>query len=197
VENQRCIPWPDHHFPAGQLLFQLTGEPGPPTLGSLALLSLVPALTAWGFLVHGGRLFDETLEDAARKNLTRALSVARARDPAGDPAAFFDLSGFHAFRVREGRVEAASLPGDAAAVAALPAPPPSFTSTGRVHTPEGESTYVALRLPQGGFLVATAAPDPELGGAYRRRVLPLGWSLAAWLLLLGGFLARRRRPVSS
>lgn len=176
---------------------QLAGESARPTLGSLALLSLVPALTAWGFLVHGGRLFDETLEDADRRNLTRALAVARARNVADDPAAFHQLSELHAFRIREGKVEAASLEGDAGAVAALPAPPASFTSTGRVGTPEGPSTYVALRLPRGGHVVATAATDPELRGTYARRAVPLGWALAGWLLLLGGISVRVRRPVSS
>lgn len=176
---------------------QLTGEPRRATLYSVVLVSLVPTLTAWGFLVQGDRLFHEALEDAERRDLTRALAVARMRDVAQDPATVYDLSGYHSYLIRNGRVEAASLPGDHPEAAALPAPPPSFTSTGKLRTPEGEVTYVALRLPTGGFVAVTAPPDHDLEEAYGLRARSLALALAGWLVLLGGALGVARIRVSS
>ena len=176
---------------------QLTGGGGQTTRSSLVLVSLVPALTAWGFLYHGGRLFHEALDGAERRDLTRALAVARARDLAADPSALHDLSGFHAYRVVDGAVTAASLQGPADGIARLPAPPPSFTSTGGVRTSEGLVSYVALRIPGSGFTVVTSPGSSELGERYDRQGTRLGLALAAWLLVVGLALTGRRRPVSA
>lgn len=172
---------------AGWIL--LAGGSTAPGRRAVLLVSLVPALTAWGFLVHGDRLFHEAAQTLARRDLTRALSVARMRGVAGDPSAFLALTGFHAYRVRDRTVEAASGDGRAEAVAALPAPPPSFTSAGTVRTPEGVVPYVALRLPSGGFTVATAPPAGAVPGGYRRVSWILAGALAGWLLLLGAGLS--------
>jgi len=176
---------------------QLAGDPPRRTTISVILLALVPALTAWGFLVHGGRLVHDAMADATRRDLARALSAARVTNQTGDPAAIRQLSGFHAFLVRNGQVESGTLAGDLTAVAGLPAPPPSFTTTGTVRTPEGAVTYVALRLPGGRVAVATAPPPTGMRKAFDRRARLLGVALAGWLLLLGGVLWRRRPTVSS
>ena len=107
------------------------------------------------------------------------------------------LTGFHAYRVLDGRVVAASLEGPAEAVGALPAPPPSFTSTGSVLTPEGEASYVALRLPEGGFIVAAAVPTEERMAAFRRVAARAAAALGGWLLLVAAVLGVRRPRVSS
>ncbi|MDP2956526.1 MAG: hypothetical protein Q8N53_08895 [Longimicrobiales bacterium] len=171
---------------------QLGGDPGVGRPRSLLLLSLVPTLTALGFLVHADRLYRDAATDANRRDLTRALAVARAREVAQEPAAIRRLTGFHAYRVLEGRVVAASLDGPARAVAALPAPPPSFTSTGTVLTPEGEASYVALRLPEGGFIAATVVPTEERMGAFTRVSAWAAAALGGWLLLVAAILGTRR-----
>lgn len=176
---------------------QLTGGGGRATRSSLVLVSLVPALTAWGFLVHGSRLFHEALEGEERRDLTRALAVARVRDLASDPTAIHELSGFHAYRVVDGAVTAASLAGPTEGVARLPAPPPSFTSTGQVRTGEGLVSYVALRIPGSGFTVVTSPGPAELEERYDRQGTRLGLILAGWLLVVGLALTGRRRPVSA
>lgn len=180
---------------AGWIL--LTGAPRATGRVTVVLLALVPALSAWGFLIHGDRLFHLAMEDAGRKDLARALAAVRVRGVADDPVAVHALSGFHAYRVREGRVEAASREGSAEAVAALPAPPPSFTSTGKVLTPEGTVRYVALRLPAGGFTVAVAPPTGALHDVYGTPARRAGVALAGWLLLVAAVLVGRRREASS
>lgn len=175
---------------AGWIL--LAGNPGGAGAASVLLLSLVPALTSWAFLAHAHRLFAEAAEEADRRDLTRALAVARLRDVAADPGAVRSLSGFHAWRVEGGRVTASSLAGPADAVAALPSPPPNFTATGEVRTPEGPSTYVALRLGPGAFTVVTTPASRASVGALRRQALTAGAGLLAWLALLSALLAARR-----
>jgi hypothetical protein len=176
---------------------QLAGRPGGSSVASLLLLSAVPALTAGVFLIQADRLYRKAENDAERKDLSRALALARLRGVAGEPEQVRALTGFHAWRVQGGEAVATSLPGPAEAVASLPAPPGSFTSTGRVATPEGEAAYVALRLPEGGFVVVTAARSSERTGRFRRGALRAGATLAAWLALMGvGAVAARRRAGS-
>jgi hypothetical protein len=171
---------------------QLAGEGTRGRTLSVLLLSALPALTAWGFLVQADRLYREAADRAERRDLTRALAVARLRGVAGDPAAVHRLTGFHAWRVRGGEVADASVEGPAAAVASLPAPPSNFTSTGTVETPAGEARYVALRLAgDAGFTVAAAAPSRERTGRFSRDAAWAAAALAAWLLLAGAAAAGR------
>ncbi len=176
---------------------QLTGDARGGRPLSLLLLSLVPTLTALGFMVHADRLYRDAATDANRRDLTRALAVARVRDVAQEPSAIHGLTGFHAYRVLKGRVVAASLDGPTEAVAALPAPPPSFTSAGSVLTPEGEAAYVALRLSDGGFIVAAVVPTEERMAAFGRISAWAGSVLCGWLLLVAAILGTRRSRVSS
>jgi hypothetical protein len=171
---------------------QLTGDSRGGRPLSVVLLSLVPTLTALGFLVQADRLYRDAATEANRRDLTRALAVARLRNVAQDPAAVHRLSGFHAYRVLDGRVVAASLAGSAEAVGSLPAPPPSFTSGGSVLTPEGEASYVALRLPEGGFIVAAAVPTEERMAAFRRDSVWAAMALGGWLLLVAAVFGVRR-----
>lgn len=172
---------------------QLTGPAARNRTASTLLLSAVPTLAAGVFLLQADRLYRQAESDAERRDLSRALFVARVREVAGDPVRVHALTGFHAWRVAGGQVVAASLPGPAAAVAALPAPPPSFTSTGRVATPEGEAAYVALRLQEGGFAVITSPRSTERTGRFRRGAVQAGAALAGWLLLVGVVALARRR----
>lgn len=174
---------------------QLAGTHGG-RAASFLLLSAVPALTAWGLLVESDRLYRHAESEAERRDLSRALAVARLRDVEGEPERVHALTGFHAWRVRGGSVVSASLEGPAGAVAALPAPPPSFTSTGTVATPEGEAAYVALRLPDGGFTVAAARPSPERAHRFRNGAIRAAAALAGWLLLVGVAAGARHRPAS-
>lgn len=197
------LPLPLHLVTGLLLLFsslagwiQLAGRSSGSRVASLLLLSAIPALAAGVFLIQADRLYRRSERDAERRDLSRALSVARLRGVAGDPAEVHALTGFHAWRVAGGRVAAASLPGPSEAVAALPAPPPSFTSTGRVATPEGEASYVALRLPDGGIAVVSAAGSSERTGRFRLGALQAGIALAAWLVLIGTVAAARRRAGS-
>ncbi|NJD18608.1 MAG: hypothetical protein FIA95_04905 [Gemmatimonadetes bacterium] len=176
---------------------QLAARPAGGRALSVLLLSALPALTAWGFLVQADRLHREAAEAAARRDLTRALAVARLRGVAGEPREVHRLTGYHAWRVRAGAVEAASLEGPAGAVAALPAPPPSFTSTGSLETPEGEAPYVALRLPGGGFTVAAEVPPSRRGERFSRNAARAALALAAWLLLAGAAAAAGKARISS
>ncbi len=176
---------------------QLAGAPREGRVLSVVLLSALPAVTAWAFLIQADARYREAADEAERRDLTRALVVARLRDVEGDPASVRRLTGFHAWRVHGGVVAAASVEGPADAVAALPAPPPSFTSTGTVATPEGESSYVALRLPEGGFTVAAVVPSPERTGRFGRNAAWAAAALAAWLLLAGAVAAAGKVRVSS
>lgn len=176
----------------------LTGRPRSSGPLTVFLLCLVPALTAWGLLVHQDRVYRGVVEDAEKRDLARALAVARTHGAVEDPAVVHALTGFHAYRVREGVVEAASRTHDAeaSAVMALRAPPPSFTSTGRLRMPGGGPLYVALRLPGGAFLAAVSPSDDTFRKEHAARVRALAMGLAGWLLLVGAVVAlgRRSRP---
>lgn len=180
---------------AGWIL--LSGHPGERRLLPVALLSALPVVTAWGFLVHVERRFAEAADQAERRDLTRALAVSRLRGAAGDPGEVHRLTGFAAWRVEDGAVAEASMDGSADAVAALRAPPPSFTSTGIVRTPAGDAPYVALRLPDGGFTVAAAVPAPEHSARFSRNAAWAAVALAAWLLLAGAAATARKLGFSS
>ena len=69
------------------------------------------------------------------------------------PSGAHTLSGFHAARIQEGVVVASTLDGDASALATVPAPPPSFTTSGIVETMAGSSHYVAKRIDRDSFMV--------------------------------------------
>lgn len=176
---------------------QLGGRPPRQAGRWLLLVSLVPVLTASSFILHADSLHQEAALVAQRRDLGRALAVARARDATGEPGAVQALTGYHAFRVRGGTVVAATLEGPAPAVAGLPTPLPNFTSAGRVQTPEGASAYVALRLGEGDFVVATAtAPGPSVGDT-RRRLRWMTLALWGWLALASASALTRRKVVSS
>lgn len=184
-------------FAAVAAWIQLGGRP-PRQLGRwLFLVSLVPVLTASSFIVHVDRLHQEAALAAQRRDLGRALAVARARGSAGEPGAVQALTGYHAFRVRGGAVVAATLDGPAPAVAGLRTPPPNFTSAGKVQTPEGASSYVAVRLGEGDFVVASAAaPGPSVRDT-RTRLRWMALALWGWLALAWASALVRRRAVSS
>jgi len=176
---------------------QLAGEPREGRMLSILLLSALPAVTAWAFLVQADRLYRKAADKSELRDLTRALAVASLRHVAGEPEAVHRLTGFHAWLVRDGAVAATSLEGPADAVAALPAPPPSFTATVPVATPEGDASYVALLLPEGGFTVTAVVPSPERTGRFSRNAAWAAAALAAWLLLAGAVTATAKARISS
>lgn len=176
---------------------QLGGRPPGEAGRWLVVVSLVPALTASSLLLHAGRLHEEGASTAQRKELGRALAVARTLEIAGDPVAFHALTGYHAFRVRGGTVVAATLEGPAPAVAGLRTPPPNFTAAGRVATPQGNSTYVAARLGEGDMVVATT-PSPGAGvRSVKARLRWVAIGLWGWMALATAAAFVRRRSVSS
>lgn len=165
---------------------------------SLVLLSLVPALAAGAFLLQLERLFSEHAADATARDLLRALAVANVTHATGSPETVRRLTGFDASLVRDGRVVATTFAEPVPAVAALRAPPSSFTTSGRVPTPAGASAYVSLRVDGGGFLAATA-PDPRARiDSFRARARAIAAALGGWLALVALAVAlRERRRVSS
>jgi hypothetical protein len=160
-------------------------------LGGVVGPALVPGLATLVFLIHVDRAFTEAAPAAVARDVGRAVAVAAAVGIEEDPETVRAVTGVHATRARDGRVVSTTLPGDAAAVAALPTPPASFTSSGRVVTAGGPAAWVALRLDEGEFLAATELLPEQPVARLRRRVfilgflLALGWALAssaAWLL---------------
>lgn len=176
---------------------QLSGRRAVASPGWVAALSLVPALTAWAFLLHAHRLFEEGADAALRRDLGRAMAVAFQRGSASDPHALRAITGYHAVHVRDGAVRETTLDGDLSAVAALRPPPPNFNAAGRVPTPEGPSAYVAQRLDEGDFMVATTRLGAQGGRELGRRLVGIGLALTGWLAAAGAWAARRRRAVSS
>jgi hypothetical protein len=152
---------------------------------SMVVVSLVPVLTALGFLVQTDRLFHEEVRTSAARNLTRALAVSGERGIVGSPNRIHELTGFQATRVRDGLVEETTLGEPLTALATLPSPPPSFTSSGTVATSEGPSAYAALRLAGGGFVVASARRSDDRIQAFRRTLFTVACVLVAWLLVIG------------
>jgi hypothetical protein len=168
-------------------------------LGGVVGPALVPGLATLVFLIHVDRAFTEAAPDAVARDVGRAVAVAAAVGIEEDPEAVRAATGVHATRVRDGRVVSTTLPGDPTAVAGLPTPPASFTSSGRVVTAGGPAAWVALRLDEGEFLAATELLPERPVARLRRSVfllgvlLALGWTLAAgaaWML------SRRRSRAS-
>ena len=165
---------------------------------SIVLVSLVPVLTALSFLAQSDRLFQDAARSGVQRDLTRALAVSDARGVADSPEGIRALTGFQATRVRDGQVEETTLQDPLGAVAALPAPPPSFTSSGALTTSEGPSVYVALRLSGGAFVVASTRRPDERIRTFRRTLVTVAGVLGAWLLVMGWMAgvgkAARREP---
>lgn len=166
-----------------QLVGPSPGGHTAPSRASVGLLALLPGLVVLGLASHLDREFLRMDARATSRDLTRALSVAALRGAATNPEAVRNLTGFHAARIRSGVLLASTWPhGDVSRLAALPAPPPSFTATGSTETPDGEARYVALRLREGGFVVAAApTPDPRYLD-FHRRVRGVLWTLGGWFL---------------
>jgi len=107
------------------------------------------------------------------------------------PSGAHTLSGFHAARIQEGVVVASTLDGDASALATVPAPPPSFTTSGIVETMAGSSHYVAKRIDRDSFMVLLAPVSSAQIRALRRRSMVISGILLGWLLLVAGVLSVR------
>jgi hypothetical protein len=170
-------------------------RPGPWSIG---ILALVPALTATLFLVHLTRNFEVAAAEATIRDLTRGLAVAGARGSSESTFAVHSLTGFHSTLVRQGEILETTFASRPTEISGLPAPPPSFTTSGMVATPEGPSLYVALRRGEGTVMIATA-PLPAVRVAdFRQRCTNIGLALWVWLVLAGALLLlRATRPVSS
>jgi hypothetical protein len=164
-------------------------------LGGVVGPALVPGLSTLVFLIHVDRAFTEAAPEAVARDVGRAVAVAAAVGIERDPEAVRAVTGVHATRVRDGQVVSTTLPGDPAAVGALPSPPASFTSSGRIVTAGGPAAWVALRLDEGEFLAATELLPERPVARLRRSVFLLGLLLAlAWTLAAGAawLLSRRR-----
>ena len=169
-------------------------------LGGVVGPALVPGLATLVFLIHVDRAFTEAAPEAVARDVGRAVAVAAAVGIEEDPEAVRAVTGVHATRVRDGRVVSTTLPGDPAAVGALPSPPASFTSSGRIVTAGGPAAWVALRLDEGEFLAATELLPERPVARLRRSVFVLGLLLAlAWTLAAGAawLLSRRSTPTSA
>lgn len=177
---------------------QLAGRPAPQAGAWLVLVSLVPLLAAVAFLARAGSTYEEAGVAAQRRELGRALAVARHREEAGDPRAVRALTGYHVFRVRDGAVVAGTMDGSAPHVAGLRVPPANFTSAGRVDTPQGPASYAAARVGEGELVVVADPEDAPGAQRTHRRLRQIGAALLAWVLGGVAFALRRRRdPVSS
>jgi len=155
---------------------------------SVLVVAAVPILAAFGFLVQADRSFEAAARTGATRDLARALAVARVRNVADSAALVHELTGFHATRIRDGHVEETTLAGPPEALATLPSPPPSFTSSGTLATPDGTSFYAALRLQGGGFVVVSARRPDDRIDAFRKALLVVAGVLGAWLAV-GGWMA--------
>ncbi len=168
------------------------GEPAP-SRATLVLLASVPLFTLLGMLVHVQRTYDAAAREDISRNLAQALTVVGTLGIAASPDAARALSGFHAARIQGGVVAASTLAGNAAALAAVPAPPPSLTASGVVEIASGTSRYVARRIDRESFVILLAPIPWDRIAALRRRLLQIGGGLLAWLLLVAGGVAVRSR----
>lgn len=164
---------------------------------SLLVVSLVPVLTALGFLAQTDHLFQRASHTASSRSLARGLAVASALGRSESVADVRSLTGFHATRVRDGEVQQTSLGEPVAGLAALPPPPPSFTTAGAVVTSEGPSEYVALRLRGGDVMVTSMRRADARTAAFRRRLTVIAAVLGAWLLAIGWIAGLRTQRVSA
>lgn len=161
---------------------------------SFGMLALIPMLAMVGLASHVDRTHEERVEGVVARDLSRALSAASAQAVAASPSAVRALTGFDATRVRRGTVEASTLAGaDAARLAALPAPPPSFTSTGVVDTPAGPLAWAGLRLRDGAFVVATTPLQGAGTPAPGRTLWMITVGLALWLAGATAMVVHRSR----
>jgi len=80
-------------------------------------------------------------------------------------------------------------------LAAVPAPPPSFTTSGTVETSTGSSHYVAKRIDRESFMILFAPAPSALIRALCRRLMLISGVLLGWLLLVAGGLSVRSRRV--
>jgi len=164
---------------------------------SILVVSLVPVLTSLGFLARTDQLFQRASHAAASRSLARGLAVASALGRSESVADVRSLTGFHATRVRDGEVQQTSLGDPVDGLAALPSPPPSFTTAGAVVTSEGPSVYVALRLPGGDVMVTSMRRADARTAAFRRRLAMIAAVLGAWLLAIGWIAGIGRQRVSA
>jgi hypothetical protein len=165
----------------------------PPGTASFLTLALVPTLTAVLFLVHLTRTFEEAAADSAVHDLTRGLATAQALGASASASGVRLISGFHATLVDGGEILASTFAGDATPIAALPSPPPSFSTSGTVETPEGPSFYLSLRQRGGPVVVVTtqlpAARLAAAQGAFTR----VGLGLLLWLAVAATILLVRKK----
>lgn len=154
----------------------------PPAARHLVPLAVVPAIAFAVLALEADQRHRQIVQGGAAADLTRALAVAATEGMTSDVDRVAEVTGYATTLVEAGRPVASTAADGGAAVAGVPPPPPSFTSAGRVETPAGPATYVALAVRPSGFLVATA-PVPEARlRAFRWKVLLLGLAVAAWLV---------------
>jgi hypothetical protein len=160
---------------------------------AIALLAAVPTIASIVLAVQVRNDFDDTASELLARDLTRGLAVIETLGLTGSPASVAEMTGFHAVRVSNGGIEASTLDAPAPAVAALPEPPPSFTTSGSVDTPVGLSQYVSRKLGTGAFITVLAPPPAEARATLRSRTNWLIAGLVLWLTLAAGWLMRRPR----
>jgi hypothetical protein len=158
----------------------------------LALLTAIPLLSVVALAVTAADGFESKERAALSADIIRGVNVADALDMSTSPSLLRQMTGFHAVRVRGGEVLESTFSGPVPAVAALPAPPPSFTASGLVDTPEGPGLYVARRVEPGETLV-TIALGADARSRHLRGTLHLTLGLlVVWLVLAGGWMTGRR-----
>lgn len=166
------------------------------TQAAAALAALLPIAAASLFLSSLGATVHKAGRDATVGDLTRAVVAARALGAEDVPDSVRAVTGFAATRVRDHEVEATTLTGATASLADVPAPPPSFTTSGMVALDGGPAVYVAGNLKSGGFLVVSAPFPRDIVNTFRRRTLLIAAGLALWILGTG-VVAWRRRTLSA
>jgi len=159
---------------------------------AVLLLAAVPVVASIVLAIQVGRDFERAASTLLARDLTRSLAVVEALDVSGSPESVHAMSGFPTVLVTDGAVEASTLDSPAPAVAALPDPPPSFTTSGLVETRAGLSQYVSRRLTPNSFVTILAPPPSDTLGRLRSRTNWLMIGLALWLALAAGtFLPRK------
>ena len=168
-----------------------------PSRPALALLACVPLFTLLGLLVHVHRTFDDAAREHVSRDLAQTLTVIGTLGIEGSPSGARAVSGFHAVRIQEGVVTASTLAGDAGALGPVPAPPPSFTTSGIVETGADSSHYVARRIDRESFIVLLAPVPSVRIAALRERLMLISGVLVGWLLLVVGSLSVRSNRTKS
>lgn len=181
---------------AGWIQLDRRGQ-SPPGRVSVLLLALVPTLTVMVFLVHLTAAYRSAARDATGQDLARGLAVVATHDLLDSAREVRAMTGFDATRIVAGIVESSTLGGGAKPLATLPAPPPSFTSSGKVRTSEGPAVYAAWGMPGEAVMILTAPAPVERIRAFDVRAAAIGGALGVWLVLLGGIVIRRGRRTPS